>query len=227
MYIALFKDGRYYKTKVEEGHIVSYDDSLEKFVEIYDVWQKSWYGTVLTENSLSSLNIPNLGYIRTSEGYQVYDKTKEEYIEELLPVYVDVFGSIKLTNKKVALKIPTRSSVQASKEIFQKVLNELISLKQQKDINFIHEKIEKGNGIAYININENYIYDISSVVYSENANILFSSKGHYVIGKVAKNHVLDLYVPQSIAPMIIGKKGQNIKKISENVGAKRINVKVI
>lgn len=223
MYIALYKEGRYYKGKVVDGHLIKIYDSEEKFVEIYHLLVKTWYGKILTEELLKSFNINNLGYIKTDTGFMLYDTSKQEYTEEKLPVYVDLFGSIKETKKTVVLKTPTKESIDASKIIYKKVEAHLTKLKHEEDIQIIHNSLEAGNGIAYINTKTN----LFEVLSEENIKILFSSNQGYILGKVAKMPILDLYVPESIIPMVIGKGGQMIKKITTEIGAKKINVKPI
>jgi len=194
---------------------------------VYNIWIKADYGIVLTEEMLESFNIPNLGYIKTKHGFQVFDTTKEEYVEEQFPVYVNVLGDIKKTNKWILFKTPTTESVNASKAIYQQIENEIIKLCYNESFQKVIKLLEEGNGIAYINTETNSIYDLFSVLHKGGIKTLFASNGKYIIGKVAKKPVLDLYVPESIIARIIGKGGENIKKITAEIKAKRINVKPI
>lgn len=223
MYIALHKDGRYTKAKLVEGHVEEYYNTEEKFVEVYNIWMNTWFGLELTEELLKGLDIPNLGYIKTNTGFEVYDITKEEYTDEVLPIYVDVFGSIKKSPKTLVFKTPTPESVEASRVIYKKIEAKLEKMKHDECIKLVNELIEKGNGIAYIRT-RNSLFQLLS---EENIKILFSSNCCYVIGKTAKKPILDLYVPDVLVPMIIGKGGKKVKKMAEEIGAKIIKVKPI
>ena len=227
MKIALLRDGQYYKSDVVDGHVVQDKSCDNKFAEFHDIWTSMDYGIRLTEEMLKSFEIPNLGYIKTNEGIQVFDVTKEEYDEEELPIYVDVFGSITKTKKLINFKTPTKESIEASKEIYHEVEKRLRRLKHEEDVEYINKLLEVGNGIAYINAGISGIRGFSDILYDERIKVLYSRNGNYIIGKVATKPETDLYVPQYLIPMIIGKRGEMIKKIAAEVKARRINVKPI
>lgn len=223
MNIAMYKDGRYFKAEIADGHLVRDVDS-DNFIEIYDVWAKCYYGIILTEEILQNFNIPNLGYVKTDNGFQIFDTSKEEYTEEECRVYVDVFGSIKQTKKWVTIKTPTQEAIEASKAMYKKVEAELIKLNHKDGVKYLRQLVKDGNGIAYINTRTNYIYNMFNILYAEGIKVLFSYHGKYIIGNVAKKPVLDVYVPETIVPMVIGRGGEMIKKIAAEINAKRINV---
>lgn len=225
MKIALLKDGQYYKSDVVDGHVVENNSNTNKFAEFYDIWTRMDYGIKLTEEMLKSFEIPNLGYIKTNEGIRVFDVTKEEYDEEELPIYVDVFGSITKTKKWINFKTPTKESIEASREIYYEVEKRLKKMKRDADIHYINKLLEVGNGIAYINVGISGIHGFDSILYDERIKVLYSRNGKYIIGREAAKPEIDLYVPDYLIPMIIGKGGATIKRIAAEVKARRINVK--
>lgn len=227
MYIALYKNGCYYKKRVENGHLIEENNVEERFAEFKDVCTRISFRIVITEEILKNLDIPNLGYIKTKDGIQVFDTTLETYTEEMLPVYVDVFGSIKKSKKWISFKVPTKEAIEASYRIYEQIEKKLCENKSIDDRKFLNKLIEEGNGIAYIDTIENSIYNFLNVLYNENIKVLFSYGHCHVIGGVAKKPVLDLYVPKTMVPMIIGKGGNKIKSIAAGVNAKRINVKEV
>jgi len=225
MNIALYRNGRYTKAAIEDGHLIEDTTNEDKFAEFYKSCTSIDYGCVLTEEILESFNIPNLGYNISDTGVQVFDKTVEEYTEEELPVYVDVLGSIKKSKKWVPFKTPTSNAIEASRVMYKKVELELLKRKNNLSSEYVRGLIEAGNGVAYVDTRINYIYNFFDIICNENIKILFSSNGRYIIGKIATDPEIDLYVPNSLIPMVIGKGGQQIKSIASDIKARRINVK--
>ena len=225
MNAAIYKDGEYRKAKLVDGHLEECKDYSHNFFEFLDVWTSLDYGIVLTEEMLDSFNIPNLGYIKTNTGFQVFDVSKEEYTEELLPLFVDVMGSIKETKKWVPFKTPTEECVNASREMHEKIEVELKKLSRKETIMSLRQLLEEGNGIAYVDRVRMSFFDFLDILRNEGIKELFTFKGSVIIGTFATKPELDLYVPKSIIPVVIGKYGAMIKQIAKSVRARRINVK--
>lgn len=225
MNVAIYKDGEYRKAKLVNGHLEECKDYSRKFFEFLNVWTSLDYGIRLTEEMLDSFNIPNLGYIKTNTGFQVFDVSKEEYTEELLPLFVDVMGSIKETKKWIPFRTPTEESVNASREMHGKIEIEIKKLSRKETIVTLRQLLEEGNGIAYVDRVKMSFFDFLDILRAEGIKELFTFNGSVIIGTVAAKSELDLYVPKSIIPVVIGKNGVMIKQIAKAVRARRINVK--
>lgn len=226
MNVAIYKDGKYQKAKLVNGHLEECRDYSHKFLEFLDVLTSLDYDIRLTQEILDSFNIPNLGYIKTNTGFQVFDVSKEEYTEELLPLFVDVMGDIKETKKWIPVKTPTEESVNASREIYEKVKAEIIKLSQKETVETLRALLKEGNGIAYIDKVRMSFFDFLDILRAEGIKELFTFKGSVIIGTVATKPEIDLYVPKHLVPVVIGRSGAMIKQIAKEIHARRINVKV-
>lgn len=222
MNVAIYRDGEYRKAKLVNGHLEGCTDYSHKFSE---VWSNLYYDIKFTEEILDSFNIPNLGYIKTKCGFQVFDVSEEEYTEELLPLFVDIMGDIKETKKWITFKTPTEAAVDASREMYNKVKAEIKKYVYKETIATLRQLLEEGNGIAYIDKVKMDIFDFMDILKEYGIKLLLTFKGSVIIGTVATKTELDLYVPESIIPVVIGRSGATIKQIAKEVHAKRINVK--
>jgi len=220
--VAVYKNGKYYRAELLDGRLVIEFDKSE-FAELSQL--ETIVDVLLSEELLDSLDIPNLGYKKTDTGFQIFDVTKEEYMEESLPMYVDVFGEIKKSQKRVSFKIPTKEAIDASEEMCRKVN---IAIRKIRDNKIAENAIKLVNktGLAYINLGMLRDMDIFySALLKKQIKILFEFNHHYIIGSSVKEPHIDLYVPQNIIPIVLGKGGERIKQIAKKVKAKKIVVK--
>lgn len=217
MSIAIYKSGTYYKGTITNNRI--YVEPTSNFPEI----SFNLYGVTITEQLLKNLNIPSLGYQKTANGFQIFNKANESYIEENLPVYVEIFGSPKRTKKWVTFKSPTDDSMADAIVMSELVKSQLVSIRHKQMANDLSKKIANGKGITYIFCD--YLTLANILKYIPDAKILIDPcPGAFVVGTKAESPVLELKVPSAHIAKIIGKGGCNIKHAAKELGAKYINV---
>lgn len=180
--------------------------------------------------NLKKVNIPNLGYNKLENGgYEIFDKSIQEYDEYEVPVLVRVLNNITQTENKTLLSIPTHNTISAANLMEEKVRNELFKFDYMDEITKLHEKIVEENGIALVtdeecsSIRQIFGHDIEGI------ERLFEFQECYVVGIIQNdpNKVLTLNVPKWLVAPIIGTRAHNVKEMARRLGVKRIEVKAL
>lgn len=223
MKIAVNVDGKYY-----EGVLKGLDFKPvfeQDFRELYESNIRFTYGVELTEDILKSFNIPNLGLIKTMNGFKIFDTDVEEYIENKLPVYIENNDKLVDNNMTVVLKRPTRKALKASENMYCKVRRKFMEILENRKEDFVKKALEKGKGITYVKAEDGVMLNILWRLQEKGLKILFQRNAtHYIIGNVAKHPELELYVPKEVAELL---KEEDVSKFAKEINAKNITLKTI
>lgn len=218
-YVALYVNGKYNFGCINEQGRFEYRNEVNAnlFHVVSDI----------ESEMAKTFAIPNLGYNECENGgYEIFDKSVLEYYEYEVPVYARVFDKMILTKKKISHSIPTQETVDAARDMYSKIMEEIFKNEHKEEIAKLRKKVIKGDGIAFVN-REDYPKIDQFLQCSEDLKKLFNYQFEsYIIGIVQNDpmKVLKIKIPENIVGRVIGKGGRNIKEMCEILGVKRIEV---
>lgn len=218
-YVALLQNGNYEYGHINEEGKFEWKSELNgiQFPRVnFEIF------TIITEK----LNIPNLGYMADGDGFAIFDKSKEEYVEYEVPVLVKVFDELKVTKKRTKLVIPTEKTIKRARDMYYNIEHEIFRINHMEDIDKLNKEIVKEKGIAWISLMD-YPCLESIFLNCNEFKKLFSYKyENYIVGikQDDSNKILKLNVPKEVVGKVIGKGGKNVKNMAEKLGVKKIEV---
>lgn len=159
--------------------------------------------------------IPNLGYVEGEYEYTIWNKTVTSHTKLTVPVYVKVFGEYKLTQKTYTFEIPSDKMIKAAKIMCNIIESKIVN-------RLLESKLAEGKGITFLNLSE-MPYSISDIVEVTDKKLLWYRYGNYVIGdpSMVTSMELNLYVPERLIPIVVGKGGRNVKDMARVM---RVNI---